>query len=288
LCHALCDAAGIGAFLSAWTEAYAGGSGKRDITFDRSQIPPMPFPPGSPPLSAEEAPDEFRQLHHTADQQPDMPKGPLEKPSFVSARRSPADIARLKQKCKAMWEEAEGKELTAHLSSNDVLCAELISCRGIEGEVFAMNMIMEYRALVGASAVFGNMWTYLEFATKNSLAAAGDIRMALPAAMSKDFVVWHIGQGMNVTKPWPGKLFMNSWVKAIKLSEVKFASTASDIMLGLPMLQQRATGVVPMGAAYCVTLPQCDGGVKVVGVMPEAMGQGLAANDGGGVSIAPA
>lgn len=282
--HALCDAVGIGRFMSAWSEAYHGGPGVRDVSFDRSAIPPMPFPPGTPPLSATEGvPEEYRRLHYLPEDYPEMPAGPLESPVFVTAVRDPPTIADLKQACARQWEDAEGRPLEGHLSTNDVLCAELIDCCGIPGEKFALSMIMEYRSLVGAETAFGNMWTGLEFVTKNSLAAAGDIRSALPGGMSKEWVEWHMGQGMALT--WPGKLFMNSWTKALVLSEMSLAGPVQDVMLGLPMLQERATGMAPRGLSYCINLPQSNGGVKMVAIMAKAAGERLGAAQGGATMV---
>ena len=83
----------------------------------------------------------------------------------------------------------------APLSTNDVLAAELVSCHKIEGDVFTLSMLLEYRKQINASNVFGNMYLDIEFITKKTLAAAGDIRSALQPAMTKEFVEWHIGQG---------------------------------------------------------------------------------------------
>ena len=180
----------------------------------------------------------------------------------------------------------ECKPLVAPLSTNDVLAAELVSCHKIEGEVFAMSMLLEYRKQLNASNVFGNMWTGIEFVTKKTLAAAGDIRSALQPAMTKEFVEWHLGQGWS-TKPWPAKLFLNSWTKAFKLPNLGFAGEVSDMMLGETMLRDRAKGMAPMGIGYCICLPQSDGGVKVVGVLSEGVANRLVERDGE-VSIVPA
>jgi len=123
----------------------------------------------------------------------------------------------------------------------------------------------------------------LEFLVKNSLAGAGDIRKALPNA-SADFVRWSLGQGHNMT--WPGRLFLNSWVKALKLSEFSFAGPAEDVMLGLPMMEARAV-MAQMGIGYCITLPQLNGAVKVVGILSKAAALKLSAAEGGASIVSP-
>merc|ERR1712070_482470 len=277
--HGVCDASGIGLFMGAWAEAFQGGDGIRDISNDRvgSEVPMPGY--GQPPLTSSEGiPEVWKELRHPPETAPKMPpKAPLEAPQFVAAARSANCLAKMKEQCKQLWGEAEGQEPPAMLSSNDVISAHLVESMGIECESFPLSMIMEYRGLVGAPTLFGNVWMPLELAVKNNMAAGGDIRKLLPDARSKEFVTWSLGQGHNIS--WPAKLFLNSWVKALKLSQLGFAGPAEDIMLGLPMLKERAM-MAQMGIAYCITLPQVDG-VKVVGVLPEVAAVHLAASEGG-------
>jgi len=282
--HGVCDAAGIGTFLGAWAEAFQGGSGLRDVSNDRSCYPPTPVY-GSPPLSSSDGiPEGWTNLRHTPENTPEMAaRGPLLEPTYVSASRPAQSIAKLKKQCKEMWSDVEDKGEVI-LSTNDVICAELISSFGFEGDVFPLSIIMEFRGLLGAPTVLGNMWMGLEFLVKNSLAAAGDIRKTLPNAASADFVRWNLGQGHNIS--FPGRLFLNSWVKALKLEEFSFAGPAEDVMLGLPMMEARAA-MAQMGIGYCITLPQLDGGVKVVGILSKAAALKLAATESGASFITP-
>ena len=87
------------------------------------------------------------------------------------------------------------------------------------------------------------------------------------------FVRWNASQGTNFA--WPATLIMNTWTKAFALSDVAFAAPPADVMIGRPMLEQRAAMMAPQGISYCITLPQSDGGVKVVGLMPDAAAQRL-------------
>jgi len=68
---------------------------------------------------------------------------------------------------------------------------------------------------------------------------------------------------------------MNTWTHAFKLADLTFAGPATDVMIGKPMLQKRAAMMAPHGVSYCITLPQSDGGVKVVGIVPKAAAQRL-------------
>ena len=123
------------------------------------------------------------------------------------------------------------------------------------------------------------MWTVIEFVTKNSLAAAGDIRSSLQPAKTKEYVEWHLGQEWP-GKTWPANLIICSWTKAFKLPKLGLAGEASDIMLEETMVKERANVMAPIGMGCCHCLPQSDGGVKVVGFLSEGVANRLDERDG--------
>jgi hypothetical protein len=93
-------------------------------------------------------------------------------------------------------------------------------------------------------------------------------------------VAWHLAQGLGGANPaWPARLVVSSWAKAFVLAELALAAPPDDVMLGAPMLLARAALAAPRGSSHCIVLPQRDGGVKVVGVLPAAAGRRL--RDGG-------
>lgn len=281
--HGLCDARGLGAFMVAWAEAYRSGSlSKRAVSNDRvGSFPPAPAM-GAPPLSPpEEVPPEhpWRSLRHLPEQAPSVKRAPMASPVLLSHVKTAAQCAALKEQCKAA---AGGGGAAQRLSTNDAVCAELVAALGMEGEQVPISMLLDFRPLVGAETCLGNMWTSLEFLVTNSLSAAADIRAAMPVAQSAEFVRWQVGQGANAS--WPAVLLMNSWAKAFDLSSLGFASEAADMMAGAPFLQQRAAMMAPVGISYCIALPQSDGGLKVVGVVPDAAAQRLHAAGSGRVT----
>ena len=89
ICHSICDAVGFDSFLSAWAEAYRGGLWCHDVSHERIATPPVPS-------KTDSVPKEWRKLKHLPEDFPSMPEGPLESPVFISVRRSPENIAKLK------------------------------------------------------------------------------------------------------------------------------------------------------------------------------------------------
>ena len=93
----------------------------------------------------------------------------------------------------------------------------------------------------------------------------------------------HQGHNMGFT----GRLLINSWCKAFKLDELVFAGAAGsapELMLGKPMMAQRAAMMGKQGVSYCIALPvgkQAGGGVKVAAIFAEAAGKQLQAQEGG-------
>jgi hypothetical protein len=207
-------------------------------------------------------------LYHLPEQAPALERVPMTAPVLLSLVKSADECASIKAQC-----VAAAKVEVAFLSTNDAVCAEVVTSLGLEADQIPMNMLLDYRHLVGGKTVFGNCWMSLELLVSNSLAAAADIRSTLPVAQSADFVRWQMGQGGNAS--WTGKLFMNTWTKAFKLADLTFANPAADVMVGIPMLQTRAAMMAPVGVSYCITLPQRDGGLKMVGVMPAAAAEKL-------------
>lgn len=269
--HGLCDAGGLGRFLAAWAEAYSGGSGARTVSNDRVGTAPATPEMGGAPLSPpEEIPRShaWRTLRHLPEQCPALERAPLASPVVMSVRKSADECKALKARCL----EAAGLEGSS-VSTNDALCAELAASLGLDADRVPISLLMDYRTCLGAEAVFGNLWTSLELCIRNSLAGAVDIREGLPIAQSAEFVKWLAGQGANPA--WPGKLMMNTWTKALQLSELAFAGPAADVMLGAPMLEQRLAMMAPAGVSYVIGLPQSDGGVKLVGVLPAAASERL-------------
>lgn len=273
--HGLCDAVGIGMFLNAWADAYRGGSGERDVSHERlAHVPPSPgF--GEPPLSSSEGiPDVFRELHHAPDSVPALPVEPMQRPVHACIVKAAEEIAGLKSVCDEVAGGdggASGCGLMSGVSTNDVTCAELVCALGLQAERVPVSMVIEYRGLVGAPNVFSNVWTTAEFYPRNSLAAAADIRKLVKHAQTKEFLEWHLGQSMNgMNMAWKPKIFMNTWMKAFKLSDLTFAAPCVDVSLGAPMMEARAAGTVPQGCCYCIVLPQTDGGLKAHAIMPEA------------------
>ena len=214
----------------------------------------------------------------------------MDSPVLLSLVKSFDECAALKRACLCVAESAEAAAPAAvcdevpFVSTNDAVCGEVVAALGAPADAgaadaagdsrFAMSMVFDFRPALGAEAVFGNMWTSLEFLVPPSLAAAAEIRGALAGvARDADFVRWNAAQGANYA--WPAKLMMNTWTKAFALRDLAFAAPPEDVMLGRPMLEQRAAMMAPQGIAYCITLPQSDGGVKVVGLMPDAAAQRL-------------
>ena len=141
-----------------------------------------------------------------------------------------------------------------------------------------LAMIADVRRFVGASNVFGNMFTGVEMLVQPSPAGAGDIRKAL-ASLDGDSVRWVLGQGYNMA--FQAKVLMNSWCRSLDLSALSFAGPVGSIMLGAPMMAQRASMMAPAGTSYCIALPTPDGGVKVAAVLAEAAANVLQAKPGG-------
>ena len=193
--------------------------------------------------------------------------------SVKSATKTKAECEALKAACLAVAAAADG----AFVSTNDAVCAELAASIAPEGvDHLPVGLLMDYRAHVGGEGyVLGNLWCTLELLVRSSPAGAVDIREALPIAQSGEFVRWLCGQGANPA--WPGKLMMNSWSKAFRLAEIAFEGAAADVMLGAPMLEQRLAMMAPAGVSYVITLPQADGGIKAVGVLPADAAQKLGA-----------
>eukprot|EP00930_Biecheleria_cincta_P059187 TRINITY_DN44940_c0_g1_i1.p1 TRINITY_DN44940_c0_g1~~TRINITY_DN44940_c0_g1_i1.p1 ORF type:complete len:443 (-),score=54.23 TRINITY_DN44940_c0_g1_i1:61-1389(-) len=280
--HCLCDAHGIGRFMTAWAAAYRGEAKDMIVSHDRiSCAVPTPGFAQAPLKNSEGIPKVWHEMRHSPESIPELEFGPLERPVIASLAKSAEECTELKARCNT---ESGGG---VSVSTNDAVSAELAASLGVKGDHVPISMVMEYRALIGAETVFSNLWTMLELLVRNSLAGAGDIRRLVPQAQRREFLEWHIGQafgGMNLA--WKAKLMMNSWVKAFKLSDLKFAGPAEDVTLGFPMLKDRATGMVPHGCAYCIVLPQKDGGCKPQLVLPEAAARKLIA-DGNRVTMQP-
>lgn len=273
--HGLCDASGIGAFLQAWSAAFTGGCGEVEVRNDRiGASPPIPAY-GQPPITSSDEMDDKRwgELRHGAGCV-EVEELSLENMVLFSHFHSKQDCDRLKQECK----HVAGEDMM--LSSNDVITAELVTALGLKGDIVPINLIMNFRGVVQADNVFGNMFTSLEFGVRNSLAAGVDIRKLLPVARSRGFMEWHLGQGANVH--WPSKLTVNSWTKAFRLKDIMFNTTPDDIMLG-PMLATRAAMMKVAGCCYCICLPTHDEGVKVVGCLAKSVAERL----GESVTIVP-
>jgi len=274
--HGLCDACGIGLFMSAWAEAYRGGSGARQVSHDRILVNPPSPAPGSPPISKTEGvPNEWKALNGS-----DLPKmelEPLTPAMYFCMKKNPDICKALKVKC--MQEKTTD---VAFVSTNDAVTAEIIAAVDIEEDAenndatsVGLAMVMDYRDCLGAKNVIGNMHTFLAFPVHHSLAAASDIRKALPVAQDKEFVKWLIGQGQRPPFTLDVKLVITSWTQAMKLGDLTFAGPVGDMMLGKPMLAERATLFGPRGTSYVVVLPMSNGGVKVAGVCSEATGKKL-------------
>jgi hypothetical protein len=273
--HGLCDAAGIGAFMTAWSEAYRGGSGMRDVSNDRvGTYPPSPEM-GQPALSnSDDVPDHWRQVRHLPEALPETETLVIEPPMHVCYKRSKTEIASLKEQCMS----AAGVH-DVQISTNDAITAELVTALGCKEEEIPIGTIKEFRKLVGAATVFANMWCPIDLLVRNSLAAAIDMRKALPSADSAEFIRWSIGQcigGGNYA--WKSKLTVNTWAKAFALKDIAFDVEASDVMLGHPMMRVRAQMMAPAGICYSIVLPARDGGVKVAAVLPEAAAKKLQAD----------
>ena len=278
--HGLCDANGIGAFMAAWAEAFSGGEGRRSVNNDRVGMAPPSPALGSPPLTPPEdvpADHPWRKVRHLPEQCPSLERVPLASPVLFSATKSAEECASLKARC---VEAAAGE--VSFVSTNDALCAELAASLGLDGEHVPFGLLVDFRSAIGAEAVFGNMWTTVEVLARNSLAGAADVRQSLPVAQSPEFIRWNAGQGANMA--WPGKLLLNTWTKAFKLADLAFACAPSDVMLGAPMLEQRMAMMAPAGVCYVIMLPQSDGGVKILGVMPAAAVEKLTVTRVGGAA----
>ena len=265
--HGLCDASGLGAFMSAWAAAYTSGSIWRSVSNDRIGTAPPTPEMGAPALSpSEDIPTThpWRTLRHLPEQCPVIERVPLASPAIFSNTKSVAECRALKVAC---LEVAGTKAEGGFVSTNDAVCAELAASLGHERmDHVPVGLLMDYRPYVGGEGVLGNLWFTLELLVRSSLAGAVDIRKALPNAQSAAFVRWLAGQGANPA--WPGVLMMNTWTKALKLAELTFEVAVADVMVGAPMLEQRLAMMAPAGVSYAITLPQVDGGIKSVGVLP--------------------
>jgi hypothetical protein len=313
MCHGLCDAAGIGLFMSAWADAFRGGPGTVTVSHDRiaAAVPAPAY--GSPALiSATEGdvPAEWLARRHTEANCPRMPPGPLSSLTYACAQWSSERCAALKARS---LELCSG---VSFVSSNDAVCAAVAAAlsstyeadadqAGFKGALVPLSMVTDIRAAVGANSppCFGNLFSSLEILVQPSpvrkhsraqltkarstdkraphsrgrcpQAGAGDVRQALATGMDGGFIRWNAAQGINTE--FGAKLMMNSWTKALRLEDLTFAGPAGAAMLGAPMMAERASMMAPQGINYCIVLPgdaTC-GGVKVVAVMAEAVTMAL-------------
>jgi hypothetical protein len=237
--HGLCDAGGMGLWMSAWAEAFRGGDGKRSVSHDRvgQQVPSPVF--GSPPLSKTDGvPAEWQALRLTKGATcPNLTPAPLESPMFASVKWSAEQCASLKaasiDRLKADKSAQAFKGVT-FVSTNDAITAALATAisptfegdpefeakskskAGENAATMPVSMIADIREAVGAgspSPVFGNMFTAVEMLVHptSHAAAALHARKALSVAMDGEFFRWSIGQGHNMG--FAARLAMNSWCK---------------------------------------------------------------------------
>jgi hypothetical protein len=290
--HGVCDAFGMGQFMSAWAEAFRGGSGQRDINNDRVSTA-IPTPTwGQPPLTKTEGvPAEWQALRHTDKTCPNLKTAPVQSPMYACLKWNAMQCAALK----AAALQANTQTGVTFVSTNDAICAEIASAvsQTFEGDPefkgdasVPLSMIVDHRRVTSEARsppVFGNVFTSLEIMCHPSPAAAGNVRKALSVGMDKGFITWSLGQGHNMA--FKARVLVNSWCPAFKMDHLVFAGPAEDMMLGKPMLAQRAAGMVPQGVNYCIALPVAGGGVKVAGVLAEAAGTALQGKEAGGCSV---
>lgn len=277
--HGVCDASGVGSFMSAWSEAYRGVGlcGKRDqIKHDRiTAIPPSPSYINPQPLSTTDRSD-WLGMRHSLATSPKIKKGaPLHPAVYVTITKTAGECQSLKAKC---LEKRNPNSTITFVSTNDAIAAEIAASLACEyedsdganfngGASFPMSLVMDYRSLIGCPNTFGNLFTSVEVLVHQTPAAASEIRAALIIAQDGGFVRWSVGQGANAH--FPGRFIMNSWTKAFDLQELAFNSPVSDMMLGTPMLAERAGMMGTRGITYCIALPMPAGGIKAVGVYAE-------------------
>jgi len=109
----------------------------------------------------------------------------------------------------------------------------------------------------------------LNLKAPNSTAAALTIRECVPAARNAEFLEWKYKHGAP-----PANVLFTNWSKAFgDFSKIQFATPIKDFMLGTTYLSRLCKGHAKTSQRLTYLLPQCEGNVKVVAVMPRETGR---------------